>query len=414
LADPVHWLANEPVPVADVTPGGPAGGYVLPDGSFVRPPGERPDGTTLEYVQYTRRTAEPEVGPGFHPAGPPDRVFVTNPVGRVKDYADGVVRAGVAAGRLPAALDRLPAALPPPAEFHEAIAREFARHLSEHPELRYTTAVRRGNREVDPVEDFLFFTKAGHCERFASALVLMLRSQAIPSVLVLGFKGCESAGDGRYVVRQEFAHAWAEAMVVRPAPPGVRATRQWHWLTLDPSPASTAEPADQAGADGLLGRVRTLGRETVGKYLVNYTRERRDEALRAVWDFVRHPATVAGAAGLVGLGIAGWAVWRVARRRRAARADGVNRLAPLYAALAGMGYRPNPGDTPLEFARTATAGLRGRGLTEADDVAVPVEWVEGYYRDRFGGEPGDEARAGLDARLAGLRDALRAKSGVPT
>ncbi|MBX9582992.1 MAG: DUF3488 domain-containing protein, partial [Gemmataceae bacterium] len=32
LADPVHWLANEPVPVADVTPGGPAGWYVLPDG----------------------------------------------------------------------------------------------------------------------------------------------------------------------------------------------------------------------------------------------------------------------------------------------------------------------------------------------------------------------------------------------
>jgi transglutaminase-like putative cysteine protease len=410
LADPAHWVPGEPVPVADLTPAGPVGWYVLPDGSFVRPPGEAGDGPTVEYVQHTRRPAEPDLGPGFFLAGPPDRVFVTNPVGRVKEYADGVVRDGVAAGRLPAALARLPAGLPPHPEYHEAIAREFARHLGEHPELRYTTAVRRGNQEVDPVEDFLFYTKAGHCERFASALVLMLRSQAIPSVLVLGFKGCEPAGDGRYVVRQEFAHAWAEALIVRPAPPGVRATRQWHWLALDPSPAAVADPAEPAGADGLLGRVRAFGRETVGKYLTNYTRERRDEALRAAWEFARHPATLGGAAGLVGLGFAGWAVRRLARRR-AARANGSSRLDPFYAALAGMGYHPNPGDTPLEFARAVAADLRRRGLTEADGVDVPVEWVEGYYRDRFGGEPADGTRADLDARLFRLRDALRTRTG---
>ena len=287
--------------------------------------------------------------------------------------------------------------------FHEVVAREFARHLSDHPELRYTTAVRRGNPDLDPVEDFLDQTKAGHCERFASALVLMLRSQGIPSVLVLGFKGCEGVGGGRYVVRQEHAHVWAEALVARPAPRGFPANRVYHWLSLDPSPAELSDPP--APPAGLLGRVRSLGRETVGKYLTDYTPERRDEALRGTWAFARRPEVAGGAAAAVLLGLGVWAVRRrLARRVVVARPTGW--YGDLLAVLAAHGYLPADGQTPREFAAAVAGELHADPAT-APVAGLPPEWTARYYGERFGGRPAPaEFRTQAPGRLLLLAAAL--------
>lgn len=64
----------------------------------------------------------------------------------------------------------------------------------------------------DPLTDFLFDRKEGHCEHFATALAVMLRTQGIPARLVGGFFGGERIGE-RYVVRAGDAHAWVEAWV---------------------------------------------------------------------------------------------------------------------------------------------------------------------------------------------------------
>jgi len=59
---------------------------------------------------------------------------------------------------------------------------------------------------------FLFVTKAGHCEYFASAMAVMLRTLGIPSREVNGFLPGEFndvAGD--YIVRGSDAHSWVEA-----------------------------------------------------------------------------------------------------------------------------------------------------------------------------------------------------------
>ena len=69
---------------------------------------------------------------------------------------------------------------------------------------------------LDPVEDFLVNRKEGHCEYFASALALLLRSIDIPARMVNGFKG----GDWNELtqtmnVRQKHAHSWVEAYVGR-------------------------------------------------------------------------------------------------------------------------------------------------------------------------------------------------------
>lgn len=80
----------------------------------------------------------------------------------------------------------------------------------------------------DPISNFLFVRKRGHCEYFASAMAVMLRSIGIPSRLVNGFSG----GDfndltGQYVIRASDAHSWVEAYI-----PGQG------WMEFDPTPAS--------------------------------------------------------------------------------------------------------------------------------------------------------------------------------
>jgi hypothetical protein len=80
----------------------------------------------------------------------------------------------------------------------------------------------------DPLAHFLFETRAGHCEYFASAMTIMLRTLGIPSREVNGFLPGEFndlAGD--YIVRASDAHSWVEAYF-----PGSG------WVTFDPTPAA--------------------------------------------------------------------------------------------------------------------------------------------------------------------------------
>ncbi len=82
----------------------------------------------------------------------------------------------------------------------------------------------------DPIEDFLFVKKVGHCEYFATAMVLLLRSEGIPARFVTGFLGAEpNRLEDFHVVRQSNAHAWVEAyspsrgwQVYDPTPPAGR------------------------------------------------------------------------------------------------------------------------------------------------------------------------------------------------
>src|SRR5205807_3730026 len=68
--------------------------------------------------------------------------------------------------------------------------------------------------EEAPVDTFLFDTRRGFCEHYASAFVVILRAAGIPARVVTGYQGGEMNPDGEYmIVRQSDAHAWAEAMI---------------------------------------------------------------------------------------------------------------------------------------------------------------------------------------------------------
>jgi len=83
---------------------------------------------------------------------------------------------------------------------------------------------------ADPISNFLFVRKRGHCEYFASSMAVMLRTLGIPSRVVTGFRSDEFNDlTGNYVVRAKDAHAWVEAYF-----PG------YGWHTFDPTPGGGA------------------------------------------------------------------------------------------------------------------------------------------------------------------------------
>lgn len=79
---------------------------------------------------------------------------------------------------------------------------------------------------VTPLSDFLFEAKSGHCEYFASALAIMLRTIGIPSRLVTGFSATsQNPLTGYYEIYALDAHAWVEAYI-----------DNLGWLILEPTP----------------------------------------------------------------------------------------------------------------------------------------------------------------------------------
>ena len=90
----------------------------------------------------------------------------------------------------------------------------------------YTLDNRDVDRSVEPIKDFLTRRKHGHCEYFASSLVLLAQSLGYEARVVGGFKDGEfnSFGD-YYVVRNCDAHAWVEVLI-----PGTG------WMRYDPTP----------------------------------------------------------------------------------------------------------------------------------------------------------------------------------
>jgi transglutaminase-like putative cysteine protease len=79
---------------------------------------------------------------------------------------------------------------------------------------------------ADPLANFLFERRQGHCEYFASSMAVMLRTLGIPARVVNGFRSNEfNDVTSNYVVRARDAHAWVEAYF-----PGSG------WVTFDPTP----------------------------------------------------------------------------------------------------------------------------------------------------------------------------------
>ena len=250
---------------------------------------------------------------------------------------------------------------------------------------RYRYSLEMRAKGPDPLSDFLLNVRAGHCEYFATAMAVMLRTLGVPARVVNGFQPGEyNAAADAYVVRQADAHSWVEVYF-----PEADA-----WVTFDPTPAD-GRPAGTSGA-GVLGAFRRYAdalelfwiqhvvaydrqgqralARTISSQINSYTRAASESAdglgsLLAVW-FGGRGGGLSGALGYVASPLA---------------------LAPASLLLAGVGLLwlrrrglfargPKRGDAEVaravvEFYERMTAALTARGLTRRADQ-TPLEFAE--------------------------------------
>lgn len=245
--------------------------------------------------------------------------------------------------------------------------------------LRYTRELPEGESR-DPIADFLFVRRAGHCELFSSAMVVMLRSLGIPARNVTGYFGGRRTDAGYYVVRAGDAHSWVEAWF-----PEVGFVR------FDPTPAS-ARGSRQEGLwaravllwDGLQQRWRT--------FVVDYDLLSQAQAIRRAGEILNQAGRrLAGTGGTGRLRTA--AVAMAAALAAAALLAGVRRLRP----RAGRGRGPalsSDQRRALRLWRAARGRLRRAGFqvpsgTTARDLArrfpAAGETADAYAAARWGG-----------------------------
>ncbi len=109
-------------------------------------------------------------------------------------------------------------------------------------EFHYTLDLK--GTDGDPLADFLFETREGHCEYFATAMVIMLRTLEIPARIVNGFQMGElNELNDMYTIRESDAHSWVEAYFPRTD----------SWIEFDPTPSAGINDYSQGG---LIARLR--------------------------------------------------------------------------------------------------------------------------------------------------------------
>lgn len=95
--------------------------------------------------------------------------------------------------------------------------------------------------EADAIDDFLFNTRRGFCEHFASAFTVLMRAAGIPARVVTGYQGGEYNALGEYfIVRQSDAHAWSEVWL-----------EDRGWVRVDPT-AAVAPQRIEGGLDAAM------------------------------------------------------------------------------------------------------------------------------------------------------------------
>lgn len=113
--------------------------------------------------------------------------------------------------------------------------------LEEHLSTQFAYSLEGSPGGTRPLETFLFERKRGHCELFASAMVLLLRTVGVPARLVTGFRGGEyNEFSQSYTVRQSMAHAWVEVFT------------GYGWKAYDPT------PPEGRGSGAALGQMGAL------------------------------------------------------------------------------------------------------------------------------------------------------------
>ncbi len=328
------------------------------------------------------------------------------------------------------------------------IAEAMERFLSRSDRFKYTLSLTKDRIiGLDPVEQFLSVDRQGNCQFFASALVLMLRSQGIPARLVVGFNTDEYSSIGRYyIARQLHAHAWVEALVdsqwlgsneaVDPSDPSTQ-----YWMRLDPTPGGGGTTLT---AGGRVSEVMELAQEMWKSYVVDAdaTNRRRQTnganegisgSYQLFYEWVglkiaRVRAGELGAGALAGRQWFSWtsalfgillaiativayqaiiSTWRSSRAKRMVTSEtlavpSIAFFAEVVSLLERLGIRRRIGQTPKEFTTAAANSLQS--VQHASLAGPLTDLTNAFYSERFG-----SAKEELESETAsGQRDRIDA------
>ncbi len=336
-----------------------------------------------------------------------------------------------------------------PGEGREGIsarARALEHFLRDSGQFHYTLQMDQIDSRLDPVEDFLVNRKKGHCEYFASALALLLRSIDIPARMVNGFKGGDWSDLTQTLnVRQKHAHSWVEAYL------GTVEQNHPEWITLDPTPGDQRDEsvAKVGGIASTFRPLTDLVRHIWVFYIVGYDGERQSRLLytpmRQMINWTKEKYLELGRlvqkgfavlfrfenisafisirgfvvtflAGCLLVGVAKLSLrlgrrllrwWRGPVDDSTSLTAGILFYRRLTQLLAQLELERTPGETQGEFASRAARFLAGRGQPEQSVAEVPQEVVEAFYRVRFGHLELEAASLEvLDARLDALEASL--------
>lgn len=273
-------------------------------------------------------------------------------------------------------------------------------------EFTYSLDVSHG--EEDPLADFLIRDRRGHCEYFASAMVVLLRLAGVPARIVNGFYGGVANPYGGYVaLRRADAHSWVEVFFP-----------QAGFVTFDPTPPSALELRNRTSWWKGVSDALDAWKLAWYRWVVEYNLEKQVSALaalfgvrrggagfgapvnrddlRALRDALRSVPWGRWLLGVVGTLAVGWLVlWRVRNRRRVSTGllpddDPVARSwRALGAAMEARGVRREVSETQVEFAERVA-----REVPEAGETARQLArwYVERAFGGTFTPVPEDLAR----------------------
>lgn len=287
-----------------------------------------------------------------------------------------------------------------------------ARAVENYLQTRFDYSLEMKATGEQPLADFLFNVRAGHCEYFASAMAIMLRTQGIATRIVNGFQQGEyNATAEVFVIKQKDAHSWVEVYF-----PGENV-----WIPFDPTPFAEQNRSATTATTGILKKFGSYleALETFWiQYFVSYDNQEQRSIVRSFknsfseyqtstsvrlskfqaqisdwWKDVRGDKGLQTSAKAVGIGLAYllaavlgvilvlWLLRKVRKLniwhriydwlKRTEQATIIEFYERMQTVLAGRGFVRAAHQTPLEFAF-------------ALEIPEVVKITEKYNRVRFG------------------------------
>ena len=251
----------------------------------------------------------------------------------------------------------------------------------------------------NPVDRFLFETRRGFCEHYASAFAVMMRAAQVPARVVLGYQGGEmNPMSDHMVVRQSDAHAWTEVWFEGEG-----------WRRVDPTAAVAPERIEYGISEALSDGIGQSWGFTAPSAL-RYQLEMAYDVLNAKWDewiLGYGPEAQNKLMNLLGMSDPSWRKmlltlvfvvigivllisYLLYRRYQPPPRDAASILYHRF--LRKVGLQPEVGETPRRYA--VRAGEHGK-VSAASISDVTAAYMEARY-----GPAGDDALGRLQQEVA--------------